>query len=56
MTDNYYKRRFGCTRNQYRRVKNMVRYDPIIDGDEEEYKLRRSKILNTKLHRDDSNV
>ena len=45
-------RRFGCTRNQYRRIKNMVRYNPTLDGDEDEYKARRIKILNAKTHRD----
>lgn len=43
--DNYYLRRFECTRNQYRRVVNDVVYQEHLDGTMEEYKLRRMKIL-----------
>jgi len=45
MSDNYYLRRFECTRNQYRRVVNGVEYQEHLDGTKEEYKIRRMKIL-----------
>ena len=43
--DNYYLRRFECTRNQYRRIVNGVVYQEHLDGIMEEYKLRRMRIL-----------
>ena len=43
--DNYYLRRFECTRNQYRRIVNGVVYQEHLDGTMEEYKLRRMRIL-----------
>ena len=45
MSDNYYLRRYECTRNQYRRVVNGVTYQEHLDGTKEEYKIRRMKIL-----------
>ena len=43
--DNYYLRRFECTRNQYRRIVNGVVYQEHLDGTMEEYKFRRMRIL-----------
>tara|TARA_B100000287_G_scaffold376708_1_gene378021 strand:- start:14 stop:163 length:150 start_codon:yes stop_codon:yes gene_type:complete len=43
--DNYYMRRYGCTRNQYRRIKHGVVYKEALDGTEEEYEHRKSLIL-----------
>ena len=43
-TDNYYQRRFGCTRNQYRRVINDVKYDEALDGPKSEYEKRKKNI------------
>ena len=46
--DNYYMRRYGCTRNQFRRIKNNVAYKEHLDGDVEEWKERRIKILGVE--------
>jgi len=43
-TDNYYQRRFGCTRNQYRRIINDVKYDEALDGPKSEYEERKKNI------------
>jgi len=43
-TDNYYQRRFGCTRNQYRRIINDVKYDEALDGPKSEYEKRKKTI------------
>tara|TARA_R110002020_G_scaffold180072_3_gene374020 strand:- start:9554 stop:9709 length:156 start_codon:yes stop_codon:yes gene_type:complete len=45
MSDNYYLRRFECTRNQYRRIVNSVAYQEELDGTKEDYKMRRIRIL-----------
>lgn len=46
-TDNYYQRRFGCTRNQYRRVVNDVKYNEALDGPQSEYEERKKNIGDT---------
>lgn len=43
--DNYYMRRYGCTRNQYRRIMNNTRYNEGFDGPIEEYEARKKLIL-----------
>jgi len=39
--EKYYQRRFGCTRNQYRRIVKGAVYKPHLDGTEEEYETRK---------------
>tara|TARA_B100001175_G_C19502648_1_gene639028 strand:+ start:1744 stop:1899 length:156 start_codon:yes stop_codon:yes gene_type:complete len=46
--DNYYMRRYGCTRNQFRRIENKVAYQEHLDGEIEEWKQRRNKILGVE--------
>ena len=43
--DNYYMRRYGCTRNQYRRIMNKTRYQEGFDGSLDEYEKRKKLIL-----------
>ena len=43
--DNYYMRRHGCTRNQYRRIINGVAYKESLDGDKDQYNERKARIL-----------
>ena len=43
--DNYYMRRYGCTRNQYRRIMNGTRYQEGFDGPLDEYEQRRKLVL-----------
>ena len=43
--DNYYLRRYDCTRNQYRRIVNNVAYQEHLDGSKEIYGIRRLRIL-----------
>lgn len=45
MSDNYYLRRYECTRNQYRRIVNGVVYREHLDGTKEEYTIRKMRIL-----------
>ena len=51
--DNYYLRRYKCTRNQFRRIVNDCVYNSILDGDEDEYKLRVVQINKRKMNRGD---
>jgi hypothetical protein len=43
--DNYYMRRYGCTRNQYRRIINGTRYQEGFDGPLADYEERRKLVL-----------
>jgi|TARA_R100000482_G_C5132465_1_gene153064 hypothetical protein len=46
--DNYYMRRYGCTRNQYRRIMLGTRYQEAFDGPQEEYEERKKIILKER--------
>ena len=39
--DNYYMRRYGCTRIQFRRVINKSPYREDLDGSKEDYEERK---------------
>jgi len=45
---NYYNKNFDCSRNQYRRITLKAKYQEYLDGNIEEYTLRRNKILNIR--------
>ena len=46
--DNYYMRRYNCTRNQYRRIILGTRYQEAFDGPLEEYEIRKNMILKKR--------
>ena len=46
--DNYFMRRYACTRNQYRRILNGTRYQEVFDGPLEEYEERKKIILSKR--------
>ena len=50
--DNYYMRRFRCTRNQYRRIVNNQKYQEYLDGSEEEYEERKQLIQKSLVWRE----
>jgi len=46
--DNYFMRRYACTRNQYRRIMLGVKYQEAFDGPLEEYEERKKIILSKR--------
>ena len=46
--DNKYKKRYNCTRNQYRRIKHGVQYNASLDGPFKEYNERKKLIMEMK--------
>ena len=42
--DNYWQERYGCTRNQYRRIIQGAPYNEALDGPWGEYKARMEAI------------
>jgi hypothetical protein len=43
--DNKYKKRYNCTRNQYRRIKQDAKYNASLDGSFKEYNERKKLIM-----------
>ena len=44
--DNYWINKYGCTRNQYRRIVQNAPYVSQLDGSVEEWNNRKLKILS----------
>ena len=40
-----YEKKYGCTRNQYRRIINGAVYNPALDGSLEDYEARKKMIM-----------
>jgi hypothetical protein len=40
-----YEKKYGCTRNQYRRIINGAPYSPALDGSLKDHEARKKAIL-----------
>ncbi len=43
--ENMYEKKYGCTRNQYRRIINGAPYSPTLDGSLKDHEARKKAIL-----------